>query len=259
MSPKTTAMDEMVATVPELTCYVVGVDPPPIVPAGASRDWMDLTVQHYAYRCIPLSIANASGWEILCPFDIEVFWGGGSGKEDLVVSAREKTDRVGRLARSEFGHGILTFHLGYIFRTSPGWAIWARGAPNMAKPRIVPLEGLVETDWLPFTFTMNWRFVRTGRVRFSKDEPICFLTLAPHGLLDQVEPRLRKLDDDPKFAAAARAWAASRDDFKAKFAAQDPETVAEGWQRHYVRGEGATEGGVEFHITRRKLKPPRES
>jgi hypothetical protein len=62
---------------------------------------------------------------------------------------------MGSLVAPHFGHGVLTFTTGYMFRTSPGWALWARGSPNAFKDRIVPLEGVVETDWLPFPFTMN--------------------------------------------------------------------------------------------------------
>jgi Family of unknown function (DUF6065) len=29
------------------------------------RAWMDATDQRFAYRCLPLNIANAHGWEIL--------------------------------------------------------------------------------------------------------------------------------------------------------------------------------------------------
>ena len=36
-----------------------------------------------------------------------------------------------------------------------------------------PLVGLIETDWLPFPFTMNWVFTRPGRVRLEKGEPFC--------------------------------------------------------------------------------------
>ncbi len=180
--------DPKALATPELICYAVDQDPPKIVPARASRDWMDLTNQRYANRCIPLLIANASGWEILCPFDFDAYWHGGQDKEAITFHSRD-SERLPRLVSSHFAHGVVTFHVGYVFRTSPGWAIWARGAPNTAKPRIVPLEGIVETDWLPFTFTMNWRFTRTGRVRFSKDEPICFLTLVyPHALIDDVDP-----------------------------------------------------------------------
>ncbi len=43
---------------PRLVAYPVEADPPPIEPARASRPWMDATDQRFAYRCIPLSIAN---------------------------------------------------------------------------------------------------------------------------------------------------------------------------------------------------------
>jgi hypothetical protein len=52
---------------------------------------------------------------------------------------------------------VLSFHPGYLFRTDPEWAVWCRGAPNSHKDGIVALDGLIETDWLPFFFTMNWR------------------------------------------------------------------------------------------------------
>src|SRR5580704_5435987 len=43
---------------PELTCFRLWPTAPELKPARADRDWMDLTHEHYAYRCIPLSIAN---------------------------------------------------------------------------------------------------------------------------------------------------------------------------------------------------------
>ena len=123
---------------------------------------MDATDQRYAYRCLPLSIANASGWEILAPVAFEATWRGTDARDAVTIRSREDEARARRLATSHFGHGILTLHTGYLFRTSPGWALWVRGSPNTAKRNLVPLEGVVETDWLDFPFTMNWRFTRAG-------------------------------------------------------------------------------------------------
>ena len=81
------------------------------------------------------------------------------------------------------------------------WGGWKDG--------IVPLDGLVETDWLPFTFTMNWRFTRRKTIRFEKGEPFCFVTLFPHGLIDEVAPRLADLSDDPPLKAGQYANAGS--------------------------------------------------
>ena len=231
-------MPDNTKVAPELECFAIHADAPKIVPARSERDWMDLTDQRYAYRCIPLAIANASGWEVLSPLDFQASWNGGQGKDALTLSAPGGDGRLARFAVSHFGHGILTFHLGYVFRTSAGWALWARGTPNTDKRRIVPLEGIIETDWLPFSFTMNWRFTRSGIVRFARGEPVCFLTLVPHAILDQVAPVLHRLEDDPALAAAHRAWADGRGQFNTRLAAGDPATVAEGWQKNYVRGAG---------------------
>jgi hypothetical protein len=39
---------------------------PAIRPAETKRQWMDDSPQSYSYRCLPLTIANSHGWEILC-------------------------------------------------------------------------------------------------------------------------------------------------------------------------------------------------
>ena len=243
--------------VPELICYPLEPDPPAIEPARAARAWMDATDQRYAYRCLPLSIANASGWEILAPFGFEARWDGSDARDAISIRAGAGADgaRARRLAASHFGHGILTLHTGYLFRTSPGWALWARGAPNAAKRNLVPLEGVVETDWLDFPFTMNWRFTRSGTAGFEKGEPFCFITPVPHLVLDRIAPELRSLDAEPGLKAAYEARASGRTAFNAGLAAREPEAVAQGWQRHYMRGEDAAGKPAPFHLTKRRMKP----
>jgi hypothetical protein len=241
---------------PELTCYPLWPNPPELIPARADRDWMDLTNERYAYRCIPLSIANASGWEISLPFGFEAAWYGGDDMNTIQFRASDV--RVKHHVTSHFGHGVITFHTGWLFRTSPGWACWARGAPNTVKHGIVPLDGLVETDWLPFPFTMNWKFTQPGVVRFEAGEPFCFVTLAPHGLIDAVQPRIATLDDDPKLKAAYDEWSTSRADFGARLAKREEGAVAEKWQRTYVQGRGGVENGAPaYHLSKRRLKAPR--
>ena len=240
---------------PELTCYPLWPNPPQLVPGRAERAWMDMTSERYAYRCIPLSIANASGWEIQIPFAFEAAWSGFDTLE--AIQFRSNDPRVSHMVTSHFGHGVITFHTGWLFRTSPGWAVWTRGAPNWVKDGIVALDGLVETDWLPFPFTMNWRFTRPGIVRFEAGEPFCFITLAPHGQLDAVEPKLASLADDPKLKTAFDAWSASRADFGKRLGAREEGAVAEKWQRTYVQGRGGIEDGVPaYHLSKRRLKSP---
>ena len=243
---------------PELVCFPLQPDPPAIEPARAGRAWMDATDQRYAYRCLPLSIANASGWEILAPVAFEATWRGSDARDAITIHSREDEGRARRLATSHFGHGILTLHTGYLFRTSPGWALWARGVPNSAKRNLAPLEGVVETDWLEFPFTMNWRFTRAGTVGFEKGEPFCFITPVAHAMIDRIEPVIRSIDADPALKAAYDVRAKGRADFNAGLAAHDSEAVSQGWQRHYMRGENAAGRLAGFHLTKRRVKPFRQ-
>jgi hypothetical protein len=176
------------------------------------------------------------------------------------VQFRASDPRIPHYVTSHFGSGIITFHTGWLFKTPPGWAVWTRGSPNTGKDGIVALDGLVETDWLPFPFTMNWRFLKPGVARWEAGEPFAFITLVPHAVLDAVQPEIRPLDTDPELKAAFEGWSASRADFAKRLKAREESAVAEKWQRTYVRGQGApNQGGSEepmFHLSKRRLKPP---
>src|SRR5690606_30494589 len=50
----------------KLTAHVLDGHTLDVRPAPRERTWMDATDQRYAYRCLPLDIANAHGWELLC-------------------------------------------------------------------------------------------------------------------------------------------------------------------------------------------------
>ena len=63
----------------DLICYLHPGWEPLIRPAEAVRDWMTATPDSFAYRCLPLNIANAHGWEILSPCTFEARWTGGIG------------------------------------------------------------------------------------------------------------------------------------------------------------------------------------
>ena len=107
---------------------------------------------------------------------------------------------------SHFSHGVLTFHSGYLFRTPPGWSMWVMGPPNHAKDGLQPLSGLVETDWLPFPFTMNWLFTRPGRVRFEKKEPFCFISLVQDKPLAEIQPVIRQMSSNPELRDQYDVW-----------------------------------------------------
>lgn len=242
---------------PQLTCYQVDPRAAPIIPGRRDRTWMDQTNDHYAYRCLPLSTANTSGWELTSPLDFEVTWNGGPEIGDITARAPGVDPHALRaLITSHFGHGILTFHTGWLFRTSPGWGLWVRGAPNDAKDGIHALDGMVETDWLPFPFTMNWRFTRPCTVRFAKGDPFCFVTFCPHALLDDVTPRRVNIDDAPTLKADYEEWGKSRAEFNKLLHDGDPAVVTQKWQRGYFQGKDMHGNAPLFHVNKRRLKAP---
>lgn len=197
---------------------------------------MDATAETFAYRCLPLTIANACGWELILPCDVEAEWNGSRDIAGLTVEVADAAWGDGRLAASHFGHGVLTFHTGFVIRTEPGTATLVRGAPNWPRHGISPLDGLVETDWLDFSFTMNWIFTAPGRVRFRAGEPFCFLMPVEIGAVEAAEPRILPIGAAPQVADGFREWAAARNDFNSRLAAREPEALRERWQKSYTRG-----------------------
>ncbi|MGH7092879.1 MAG: DUF6065 family protein, partial [Stellaceae bacterium] len=67
----------------KLTCYRIGSEPTAIRPAPVAREWMDATPSRYAYRCLPLTIANTHGWEILNAAGFTAVWDGGKGSDAI--------------------------------------------------------------------------------------------------------------------------------------------------------------------------------
>lgn len=243
-----------------LTLYQIHPRAPQIRPAKSQRDWMDATPDRFAYRCLPLSIANTTGWEMVLEADMRAFWNGGDQVGDLKVEATNSQDEtyVKHMAGSHFGSGVLTFHTGYIMRTSPGWGMWARGTPNSIKDGIAALDGLIETDWLPFPFTMNWVFTRPGMVEFKKGEVFCFVTPTPHHSLENIQPNVVPLDMNQPLKADYEGWSQARNDFNAGLAKGDPETVKQGWQRTYMHGKTLDGEKVPLkHASKRKMKAPK--
>ena len=51
-----------------------------IKPASGKRDWMDASPEKFAYRCLPLVMANQSGWVLGCPLNFSAIW---NGKDDM--------------------------------------------------------------------------------------------------------------------------------------------------------------------------------
>jgi hypothetical protein len=237
----------------KLTAYSVGAPRLKIRPAPATRPWLDKLPAAFGYRCLPLNIGSSHGWEILCPTGFVAMWNGGEALDAMSVRVDKE---VGWKPASHFGSGILTLHTRYLFRTEPGFNLFVTGPTNNPKHGIVPLTGVVETDWSPYTFTMNWAFTQAGGLRFEEGEPFCMIFPVPRGLVDSAEPEIRDLADDPETKRRYDLWNTSREQFLRDLRAWKPEAVGQKWQKHYYRGVWP-EGGqaIPAHQIKLRVKP----
>jgi hypothetical protein len=235
-----------------------------IVPAARARGWMDDSQNRFAYRCLPLLIANQSGWWILNSQPIRAWWTGGWDPSCVRVECLDGADRCP--ASGHFGEGVLTFTLPFLFRTPPGFNLHVRGPANLPKDGIQPLEGVVETDWSMATFTMNWKLTRPNvPIEFEKDEPICMVAPQPRGILESFVAKERDVRADADVFRAYMQWSHSRSDFLKASRWPDSEAAKEGWQKHYFRGvdlEGARAREHqskldlrEFEVEQSEIKP----
>lgn len=237
-----------------LRTYDSGIE---IVPGEPDREWMnDHTHPRHPYKCLPMVVANTTGWEILCPKAFSATWNGKGQIADLIVQYDDGVSD--RFATSHFADGTLTFRTGYIFRTDPGWNLMFMGPPNRFKHSIQPMTGIVETWWMPFGVTMNWKFTAPGTIRFEKDEPFCFIMPVPHNAIDDVEPVIKDINVHPEFAAEAKLWTESRAKFVEDKKKGDAAALKQGWQRHYHTGTLQDGTKIEGHVQRRRLKKPVE-
>ena len=241
----------------KLDAYTVQHVVPEIVPGVVRRDWMDSMHGRHAYRCLPLNMANTTGWELRLPYGFDATWNGGNQAKDLIVTPHDPGCPIAHVASSHFAYGILTFHTGYLFRTPDGWNMWTMGPPNMAKDGISALSGLVQTDWLPYPFTMNWRFTRPGTVTFSKGEPFAFLTLLRPAVLERITPKLHDIEDSPDLKNQYEQWKEARSTFNTAIEAGDPGALKEAWQKFYMKGIRPDGSGADVkHTNKRRLKAP---
>jgi hypothetical protein len=231
-----------------------------LVPSAPLRKWMDAFPDRHPYRCLPLSIANTHGWDVLSPATVELEWNGGPSVNDLTVKALTELPgniTMDHFARSHFSRGVVTFHTSYLFRTPPGWNILASGPFNDPKPGIYPLTGITESDWLPYPFTMNWQMLNPGKVIFEKGEPICTVMPIPKNYLEDWDMVVHEMNDDPVMSAEHQSFKDEREQFMKRVNAKEPEALKQAWQRHYFVGRHPDGTSVDGHTNKVRLAEAR--
>lgn len=220
----------------DLKCFVYPGWEPRIRVASVRRSWMDRAPESFPYRCLPLAIANSHGWEILSPCGFEAEWNGGMAVDDVVIRTDDGI-RVEDAPVALFGQGTFTVHIQGLLRTPAGWNIYVSGPPNSFKDGAMPLAGIMETDWSPYTFTMNWKLTRPNHpVRFEENEPIAYFFPVERGIVERIEPAFVPIDKDPELKAMFERWSRSRDAFHQQMREYPPERPADKWQKLYYRG-----------------------
>jgi hypothetical protein len=231
---------------------------PEIAPAPRWREWMTATPGRSANRCLPLLMANESGWVLKNPGAFTATWDG-SDARDAVTIEYDDCPASHQLASSHFGSGIVTWAVPYLFRTPPGFNLLARGPANWPKDGICALDGLIETDWSISTFTMNWKLTRPNHpVSFAAGEPFCMLVPQRRGELARFEPQIAAFESDEETHRLHAEWAQGRHDIQVKkflgeFSGEFREYL-EAWERQYFKGTYPSGAPAPEHETKLRLK-----
>jgi hypothetical protein len=111
------------------------------------RDWMDATTSRFAYRCLPLTIANQLGLWIENPVTFTAVWQGGDAPGNITLQFNTAADVWSKWINDQFGFGIITWNTPLLFRTRPsGSRLLVMGPANCFKANAQPLTALMETD-----------------------------------------------------------------------------------------------------------------
>jgi len=226
--------------------------------ADWQRQWMDATPHRYAYRCLPLTIMNQTGWWIKNPVGFTATWRGQREPGNIDFRFDTSSGIWGKWINSQFGEGIITWNTPFLFRTKPeGSRLLICGPANYFKTNVQPLSALIESDWISMSFTMNWKIMVANQpVRFELDEPLFqAIPLASNicADLEDASVSYQKLSDNPELFRAYQEWDQERRRFHDQKASG--EVKPNDWQKDYFQGRDATgREAASYHMT--KVKPP---
>ena len=114
--------------------------------------------------------------------------------------------------------------------------------------------GITETDWLPYSFTMNWVCTRRLKtIKFRKDEPICMIVPVRRDDVEAFSPEIRNLGSDPELQTRFDAWHRARVEAVRRSGAEQQKEVKQ--QGQYIRGEGHVGERAKDHQTKLVIKP----
>ena len=100
---------------------------------------------------------------------------------------------------SWFGLATFTIFPQFAVQTSPGLDLLVRPVPNYAKPFILGLEGIVETDWLKMAFTLNFKIVAPLlKTTYEVGDPLVQFLPYPREYIETIDARIISEGDEYK-------------------------------------------------------------
>jgi hypothetical protein len=244
---------ELVIDTSFLIAYQCSPEAPLIRCAQVEREWMSNAHKKFPYRCLPLNIANQFGWDVINPVNFIASWNGGPAPTDVRITFPD--NKRSSIPCAHFGAGVLTFTLGHLFRTPHGVNLYVKGPPNEPKDGVIPLEGIVETDFSTATFTMNYLFTRKNHeVIFEAGESYCRIFPIPRMMTEVFDPEIHEMEEDQELLKLHMQWREERDKFNKGLAVPGSVYAERGWQKDYFKGGSDLFPKLQDHQT--KLKQP---
>jgi hypothetical protein len=210
-----------------------------VKPSEKTREWFAPSF----YHCLPLVAANTLGWTIYNLYEFTVRWDGQVGQTNLQVNTAADAWPV-----SWFGYGVFTILPRFFAQTSPDVNLLIKPVPNVYKRGVLPLEGLVETDWLKASFSLNFKVTEPDvDITYRVGEPLAQLVPVPRNFVEQFDAQIKTAGpvyDD--FMAQAAQWIEKR--------RQDIQTFSGKRDFSYMRGENNV--GQPFPAHQKSIRTP---
>jgi hypothetical protein len=152
------------------------------------REWFSSNF----YRCLPLAIGNMQGFVFSLPYGFDVVWNGGKDAKDISIRCHDDFEPYKNLnfihPSSEFGSGVLTIHYPITLKTPPNVNLMTISPPNFPVPGMSPMTGVVESDNLRFTFTINLKIDMPNiPIRVLANSPLVGIIPIPRYFCDSFE------------------------------------------------------------------------
>lgn len=161
-----------------------------LVPLNTTRkrDWF----RSDFYKCLPLAIGNMQGFVFISPFEFDVMWNGGPEVNDVFFRFYEDEkyfqDKLHVSVGAHFGNGVMTISLPVILKTPPQVNLMTISPPNFPLPGLSPLTGVIETDNLRYTFTLNIKIdIPNAWIKIKAGSPLVGIIPIPRYFCDQFE------------------------------------------------------------------------